>query len=174
MFSASLLVLASLPAHALSVAVGFDDARPLEGEVDVPVNVSPVVRASGLTVATEAAPDGEMVLQLVDVDADVPVAVTVSAIGAGLYRVEPEAELAEATEYAIWAAFSEPQENDELMFITAFATGDSLDLDRPTIPLPFAVTQSSHTDEWGDWDLFIVEQVPAVDPVGVLYEVVVE
>lgn len=172
MLSTALLAL-TLPAHALSPEYGVGDARPLDGGSDVALNVAPVVELHDLWVSTESAPERDLELVLIDVETEERVPSIVREIGANLYRVLPEAELDADTEYAVFVVPG-IYGDEHSTPVTQFITGAAADVDVPTIPQPIGVAQESHTDEWGDWHLFSVEQRPAIDPVGVVYSVVVE
>jgi len=170
--AALLLSLMALPALALSEAYGIDTARPLDGGVDVPVNTMPVVQAQGLRLGGPT--DDELhELVLVDYSSETKVDASVEDIGAGLYRLVPDEELSANTEYVLMA-IPDIYGSSGVTPITRFTTGEEVDEDVPTIPQPIGVQQVSETDEWGDWHSFSVEQRPAVDPVGVVYAVVVE
>jgi uncharacterized protein (TIGR03382 family) len=173
MLSAAIFALIAGPALAISPEYGINNARPMDGLLDVPLNVAPTVGVVGLSISTATTPSMELELVLVDLDTELRVPATVWPIGSDLYQIQPEANLQAETEYAVYTVPGFEGDEDAT-YVTGFTTGTAKDSDVPTTPQPIGVEQESYTDEWGDWHLLRVQQRPAVDPVGVVYSVVVE
>jgi len=173
MFSAALLSLVALPAHALSWAPGFERAVPADGSADVPLNVMPVVEVHAMDVQSTSDATPEHALVLVDVASADVVPAQVHHIGSGLYQIWPDEVLGANRDYAVVAIPDLPM-SAEGEPLSVFTTGELEDHQEPTIPEPLGVAQESHTDEWGDWHSFLIDQRPAIDPVGVVYAVEVE
>ncbi len=90
MFSAVLLSLLALPAHALSWSPGFESAVPSNGSVDVPLNVMPVVEVHSMGIQSTSDTTPEHQLILVEVDSAEVVPAQVHHLGSGLYQIWPD------------------------------------------------------------------------------------